>query len=87
MSDNEFVTMKDFEAYKKDMEKRLVDGGKVKKAKRTRAPNAYNLFIQDFLKKTKATNSEISNQEAFKMGAAAWKEHKAAKAAESAESK
>jgi hypothetical protein len=81
MSD-QFVTLKDFENYKKEADKKF--GGKVKKVKGTREPNAYNIFMKEKVKELKSENSALTNQEAFKFGAQAWNVQKAEKAAAAA---
>ncbi len=72
MSDS-FVTQSEFEAYKKEAKKEF---GK-KKEKKTRAPNAYNIFMKDEVARLKGEKPGLSNQEAFKMGAANWNKKKA----------
>ena len=76
MSDNAYVTKEEFESYKKEAKKEF---GK-KKEKKTRAPNAYNLFMKDEVARLKGEKPGLSNQEAFKMGAANWKKQKEEKA-------
>lgn len=73
MSDEQnFVTKKEFDAYKKEAEKKF---GK-KREKKTREPNAYNIFMKDEVARLKKENPDIKNQEAFKLGAANWKKQK-----------
>ena len=45
---------------------------KAKKAKTTRKPSAYNLFMKDNLPKFKKINSDMAHQDAFKAVAAMW---------------
>ena len=73
MSDttNDFVTRKEFD----DMKKKIEQLEKPKE-KRTRAPNQYNLFLGEELKKIKADKPTINNQEAFKLATERWAKHK-----------
>jgi hypothetical protein len=72
-TEQKFITHAEFEAYKKELEKKFGQ----KKEKKTRAPNAYNLFMKDEVAKLKAKDPSLKNQDAFKQSAANWsKEHK-----------
>ncbi|KAJ3308605.1 Axial regulator YABBY 4 [Blyttiomyces sp. JEL0837] len=43
------------------------------KAKGTRAPSAYNLFMKNELPRVKAANPTMSHKDAFKVAASNWK--------------
>lgn len=45
--------------------RKALDGAKVKPEKRTRAPNAYNLFIKDEMVKVRAEYPEMTSSEQF----------------------
>ena len=73
MSDK-FVTVKEFEEYKKSMEKK--EEPKEKKEKVPRAPNSYNLFMKEKIAEMKQVDSKILNKDAFKKGAELWNKQK-----------
>ena len=77
-----YVTTQEFEDYKKEATKKF-GGAKVMKEKKTRAPNAYNLYMKEQVAELKKRDPTLSNQNAFKMGAAAWTKQKNDKAAAS----
>lgn len=74
MSDK-FVTVKEFETYKKEADKKF--NNVLKKEKKTRAPNAYNDFMREEVAKLKLADPTVTNQTAFKLGAVAWNKKKA----------
>jgi len=72
-----YVTAKEFDDYKKDIEKKLKKENK--QSRPPREPNEYNLFMKAKIAEYKKTNSAITNKEAFTMGAQAWNKDKEAK--------
>ena len=70
---SEFVTQAEFEAYKKEAEKKF---GNEKKVKKTRQPNQYNIFVKEEIARLKAEKPGLPNQEALKLAAHNWKAKK-----------
>ena len=67
-----YVTKEEFDKYKKEVQKHL--GPKIVRA--PRPPNEYNLFMKDKIAEFKKEDSTISNKDAFKKGAEAWRNKK-----------
>lgn len=68
-----YVTAKEFEDYKKDLEKRIK---KEQKPKVTRAPNEYNLYMKEKITELKKSDPKMSNKEAFSKSAETWSKDK-----------
>ena len=56
------------------------DTDKTKKAKKTRAPSAYNIFIRDKMKELKDADASLNGQELMRQATHIWKEQKIAQA-------
>lgn len=75
MSDK-YVTVEDFENYKKHVETVMKSKKIPSKEVKPRLPNAYALFLKDTLPKVRAEHKELSKNEYFKKVGDLWKEHK-----------
>lgn len=76
MSDK-YVTVEDFENYKKHVEtimKKKESSSKETKEVKPRQPNAYALFLKDTLPKVRTQHPELTKNDHFKKVAELWKE-------------
>lgn len=76
---DKFLTIEDFEAYKKTMEEKLEKASKVKKNKEIvpRTPTEYQMFVKNNLPKIKAETPNITQTDAIRKVAELWNLNKA----------
>jgi len=78
-----FVTVKEFEEYKKFIQSNM---GNTKKVKSTRPPTEYNIFVGEHIGIIKKDNPKFTQVDAMKKCAELWNEHKEKKLSKSSKS-
>ncbi len=68
-----YVTVEDFENYKKHVDNII---NKKEPVKASKQPNSYALYVKEMLPKIREKNPELSKNDLFKKIAESWKEKK-----------